>query len=126
MVRIRLNADPDPFLYFDYQVVGANVGSVRLSAHLGSINQSGHYQQIDDAIDDLGLIGLLTDRDVARPPMKVKQAFSRFYQLAHCSRPDTEAKLADADVISITISGGESAVNSGAGAGTPRFPGRRS
>ena len=126
MVRIRLDADPDPFLDLDDQVVGANVGSVRLSAHLGSINQSGHHQQINDAIDDLGFVGLLTDRDVARPPMKVEQALSRFYQLVHCSCPDTEAKLADAAVISITISGGESAVNSGEGAGTPRFPGRRS
>lgn len=103
MFGVGLVTDADPPLDLDYQVVGANVGSVRLSANLGPINQSGHYQQVDDAIDDLGLVGLLANRNVARSPMEVKQAFRRFYQLVHCPGPDTEAKLAEADVISITI-----------------------
>ena len=80
MVSIGLDADPDPLLDLDDQVVGANVGPVCFSAHLGPINQSGRHQQINDAIDDLGFVGLLADRNVARPPMEVKQSLGRLPQ----------------------------------------------
>lgn len=80
MVSIRLDADSNPFLDLDDQVVGANVNSVRFSAHLGPINQAGYHQQIDDAIDDLSLVGLLADWNVARPPMEVKQSLGRLPQ----------------------------------------------
>ena len=80
VVSIRLDTDPDSLFDLDDQVVGANVDSVCFSAHLGSINQSGRHQQINDAIDDLGFVGLLTDRNVARPPMEVKQSLGRLPQ----------------------------------------------
>ena len=80
MVSIGLDADPDPLLDLDDQVVGANVNSVRFSAHLGPINQAGYHQQIDDAIDDFGFVGLLTIRNVASPAMEVKQSLGRLPQ----------------------------------------------
>lgn len=80
MVSIGLDADTDPLLDLDDQVVGANVGPVRLPAHLSSINQSGRHQQINDAIDDLGFVGLLTLGNVARPAMEVKQSLGRLPQ----------------------------------------------
>ena len=80
VVSIRLDADSDPLLDLDDQVVGANVDPVRFSAHMSSINQSGRHQQINDAIDNLGFVGLLADRNVARPPMEVKQSLGRLPQ----------------------------------------------
>lgn len=80
VVSIGLDTDPDPLLDLDDQVVGANVDSVCFSAHLGPINQSGRHQQINDAIDDLSFVGLLADRNVARPPMEVEQSLGRLPQ----------------------------------------------
>ena len=80
MFWVGLGTDTNPFLDLDDQVVGANVDSVRFSAHLSSINQSGRHQQINDAIDDLGFVGLLADRNVARPPMEVEQSLGRLPQ----------------------------------------------
>ncbi len=77
MFGIGLGTDADPLLDLDDQVVGANVYPVRLSAHSGSIDQSGCHQQIDDAINDLGFVGLLTLRNVAGSAMEVKQSLGR-------------------------------------------------
>lgn len=80
VVSIRLDADSNPLLDLDDQVVGADIGPVCLSAHSGSLNQSGRHQQIDDAIYDFGFVGLLTIRNVARPAMEIKQSLGRLPQ----------------------------------------------
>ena len=81
MSGVGLNTDADPLLDLDYQIVGANVDPVGLSAHSGSIYQSGRHQQIDDAVDDLGFVGLLTFRNVAGSAMEVEQPLGRLPQL---------------------------------------------
>ena len=81
MFGVGLNTDADSPLNFDDQVVGANVYPVRLSAHSGSIDQSGRHQQIDDAINDLGFVGLLTLGNVASSTMEIEQPLGRLSQL---------------------------------------------
>ena len=80
MFGVGLNTDTDPLLDLDDQIIGANVDPVRFSAHSGSIGQSGRHQQIDDAINDLGFVGLLTLRNVASSAMEVKQPLGRLPQ----------------------------------------------
>lgn len=81
MFGVGLNTDTDPLLDLDDQVVGANVYPVRLSAHSGSIDQSGCHQQIDDAINHLGFVSLLTLGNVASSTMEIEQPLGRLSQL---------------------------------------------